>query len=148
MSFIRSVHHIVFSTKSREPWITNEFEELLYAYMGGILRERKCILLEAGGMPDHVHLLVAMHQTISIADLIRDVKSGSSHWIHEKQAQAKGFAWQTKYGAFSVSLSMEQKVSAYIRNQKEHHRNRTFQEEFRSILDRHGFEYDERYIWE
>jgi REP element-mobilizing transposase RayT len=148
MSFVRSVHHIVFSTKNREPWITDDLKGNLYAYMGGILRERKCVLMDAGGMPDHVHLFVAMHQTISIADLVRDVKSGSSLWIHDEYPKRKGFAWQTKYGAFSVSLSMEEKVAAYIRNQKEHHRKQTFQEEFRAMLDRHGFEYDERYIWE
>src|SRR5690606_19456495 len=125
-----------------------EIQSSLFAYMGGIVRERKGILMEAGGMADHVHLLVSMHQTTAVADLVRDIKSGSSRWMHEQDANFQRFSWQTKYGAFSVSLSMEETVQAYIRNQKEHHRKRTFQEEFRWLLDRHGFSYDERYMWE
>ena len=148
MSFVRIVHHIVFSTKNRKPWLDEEIQASMFAYMGGIVRERKGTLMEAGGMADHVHLLVAMHQTTSVADLVRDIKSGSSRWMHLRNEHHHGFAWQTKYGAFSVSLSMEETVQAYIRNQIEHHRKRTFQDEFRGMLDRHGFSYDERYMWE
>lgn len=148
MSFVRIVNHLVFSTKNREPWLNEEIQSSLFAYMGGIVRERKGTLMEAGGMADHVHLLVAMHQTTTVADLVRDIKSGSSRWMHEQDVRFRGFAWQTKYGAFSVSLSMEETVHHYIRNQKEHHRKRSYQEEFRGMLDRHGFSYDERYLWE
>ena len=148
MSFVRIVNHLVFSTKNREPWLEEEIQSSMFAYMGGIVRERKGTLMEAGGMADHVHLLVAMHQTTAVADLVRDIKSGSSRWMHERDTNFHSFAWQTKYGAFSVSRSMEETVCAYIRNQKEHHRKRTFQDEFRIMLDRHGFSYDERYMWE
>lgn len=148
MSFVRIVNHIVFSTKNREPWLEEDIQSPMFAYMGGIVRERKGTLMEAGGLADHVHLLVAMHQTTTVADLVRDIKSGSSRWMHERDDNFRSFAWQTKYGAFSVSLSMEETVQTYIRNQKEHHRKRTFQEEFRAMLDRHGFSYNERYMWE
>jgi REP element-mobilizing transposase RayT len=148
MSYVRSIQHIVFSTRNREPWLKEPIHSTLFEYMGGIVRKRKCRLLQAGGMPDHVHLLVAMHQTCTIADLVRDVKSGSSRWLHQTRMGYGGFAWQTKYGAFSVSLSMEETVDSYIQNQKAHHQKLTFQEEFRRMLDQHGFAYDERYMWE
>lgn len=104
--------------------------------------------MNAGGVADHVHLLATLHQTTPVADFVRDIKSGSSRWLHERDICFRKFTWQTKYGAFSVSLSMEETVRAYIQNQKEHHRKRTFQEEFKAMLDRHGITYDERYMWE
>lgn len=148
MSFVRNMNHLVFSTKNREPWLKDDFQNTLYAYMGGIVREHKSILIEAGGTADHVHLLVALHQCVPIADLVRDIKSGSSRWMHTQSSDYMSFAWQTKYGAFSVSLSMEETVRNYIQNQKEHHRKKTYQDEFREMLDRHGFSYDERFMWE
>jgi REP element-mobilizing transposase RayT len=114
MSFVRIVNHLVFSTKNREPWLKEEIQSSMFAYMGGIVRERKGTLMKAGGMADHVHLLVAMHQTTTVADLVRDIKSGSSRWMHDQDAKFRGFAWQTKYGAFSVSNSMEETVQTYI----------------------------------
>jgi REP element-mobilizing transposase RayT len=83
MSFVRIVNHLVFSTKNREPWLVEKIQSSLFAYMGGIVRERMGTLMEAGGMTDHVHLLVAMHQTTAGADLVRDIKSGSSRWLHD-----------------------------------------------------------------
>ena len=148
MSFTRSVHHIVFSTKRRKPYLREDIHSDLFSYIGGIVRKRNSMLMEAGGVEDHVHLLVSVHQSVALADLVRDIKSGSSRWIHDEHPGISGFSWQTKYGAFSVSCSMEEKVRQYILGQKEHHRKKTFQEEFRSLLDHHGFSYDERYMWE
>ena len=140
--------HLVFSTKHREPTIHPEWQPRLYEYMGGIIREKKGCLLAAGGMPDHVHLLISFAKEMSTSNLVRDIKANSSGWIHEMFSKSRGFAWQAGYGAFSVSFSNLDTVRRYIAAQAEHHRVRSFQEEFRELLIRHQIEFDERYIWD
>lgn len=119
----------------------------LYQYIGGTLRAKDSVLLAAGGMPDHIHLMISLGKQTTIADLIRDIKANSSRWIHEAFASLRGFAWQTGYAAFSVSPSSLGDVKQYIANQSEHHRVRTFQEEFVLFLERHGVPYDE-HLWD
>ena len=140
--------HVVFSTQSREPLIIPEIAQRLYEYIGGTLRGNKCSLLAAGGVPDHVHLLVSMSRELSVADLVRLMKSNSSRWIHDTFSKLHGFAWQAGYGAFSVSYSQLEGVKKYIAGQAEHHRTKTFQEEFRSFLRAHDLEWDEKYVWD
>jgi putative transposase len=140
--------HLVFSTKHREPWLTADLCPRLYPFIGGIVRDRKCVLVEIGGMPDHVHAFVSLGREMAVAHLIRDMKSVSSLWVHTEFPDRKGFAWQAGYGAFSVSESNVEAVRAYIREQAEHHRQRTFQEEFRLLLEKHKIEWDERYVWD
>ena len=139
--------HVVFSTKKRIALIQPEWEERLFAYTGGVLRNEKCVLLAAGGMPDHVHLLISWAKEKSVAEVLRIIKTNSSKWIHETIPGQGDFAWQAGYGAFAVSQSNVEQVKRYIANQKEHHRKMTFQEEFLAILKRHGIAYDERYVW-
>src|SRR5262245_44322871 len=105
--------------------------------MGGIARNEKCVLLAAGGVPDHVHLLVSLSKEIAVADVLRLIKTNSSKWIHETFPAMASFAWQAGYGAFSVSYSNTDAVKRYIANQAEHHRVKTFQEEFVMFLKRH-----------
>jgi REP element-mobilizing transposase RayT len=112
--------HVVFSTKHREPQIRTEFQSRLYDYVGGILRNHSCALISAGGMPDHVHLLVSLSRTLSIADAVRIIKSNSSMWIHD-ELQLRGFQWQTGYGAFAVGYSNVDQVKSYLANQEQHH---------------------------
>ncbi|MBY0229792.1 MAG: IS200/IS605 family transposase [Gemmataceae bacterium] len=141
--------HVVFSTKGREPCIEPRLEERLFAYIGGIVGERKSVLLAAGGMPDHLHLLVSLGRTWCVADLVRDLKCNSSKWIHETfPAQLGHFDWQDGYGAFSVSASNRQAVTDYLANQKTHHADLSFQDEYRGLLTKHGIEFDERYVWD
>ena len=140
--------HLVFSTKNREPFIVPDFAPRLYAYIGGILRETGSVLIEAGGMPDHIHLLVSLGRQASVADTVRAIKSNSSRWVHETFPNRAAFAWQSGYGAFSVSYSNVEAVREYIRGQEEHHKVRTFQDEFREFLRRHAIECDERYVWD
>ncbi len=142
-----SLHtHFVFSTKERAPQITEQWRERLYAYIGGIVRNADCRLIDAGGMSDHIHLLIGMHQSIAPADLMRLVKSNSSGWVHEDIKAP--FEWQKKYGAFSVSKSGLDAVIHYINTQEEHHRTMTFQEEYLELLKRHEIDYDPRYVFE
>ncbi len=140
--------HIIFSTKHREPLLLPDRAPRLYAYIGGAVRAKGSSLTAAGGMPDHVHLLVSLGKQTSAANLVRDIKSNSSRWIHETVSGLSAFAWQAGYGAFSVSRSNLDKLKGYIAGQHEHHRVRSFQEEFLEFLKRHELQYDERYIWD
>lgn len=140
--------HIVFSTKGRAPMIQPTWSARLYEYIGGIVGNRRGVLLAAGGMPDHVHLLVSLGRECSLADLLRDIKAGSSKWIHDTFADQASFAWQSGYGAFSVSQSNLDAVRQYIADQERHHATRSYQDELRELLRRHGIEWDERYVWD
>jgi putative transposase len=139
--------HGVFCTKDRQPSIIHEFEERLWKYLGGIVRQNGMNALSIGGVPDHVHVLISLPASISVAKAIQLIKGGSSKWIHDNFPKQRSFAWQPGYAAFSVSASLIQENDAYIKNQKEHHRKRTFQEEYVSFLKENYVDYDERYLW-
>ena len=141
-------HHYIFSTKNRVPSIVGNFKERLHAFMGGVARENRMTARYIGGVADHVHLLVSMPTTLSIARSIQLIKGRSSIWVHESFPEMQDFAWQEGYGAFSVSISQLAATAAYIENQEEHHRHRSFQEEYLSFLKKHGIEYDEKYLWD
>jgi REP element-mobilizing transposase RayT len=147
-SFACLHYHLIFSTKDRRPLITPDLQPRLYEYIGGILRDTESALLAAGGMPDHVHLLVRLDKQLSISDALRVIKTNSSKWVHETFPEHAAFAWQSGYAAFTVSLSGLPEVKAYLAGQAEHHRMRSFQEEFIAFLKKHGLEYDEKYLWE
>ena len=145
-SLARVLLHLIFSTKHREALITSALRPELPAYLAGTLERIHCTPILAGGPHDHVHVLLGLGRTITIADMVEQLKTGSSKW-----AKGKGlptFAWQAGYGAFSVSESKAPEVLRYIQGQEEHHRHRTFQEEYRDFLRRHGLEFDERYAWD
>jgi putative transposase len=139
------VLHLIFSTKDRQPLITPEIRADLFAYLGGIIREMHGTALIINGTADHVHMLVRIRPSHSAAEIARVVKTNSSRWVHEKYNLR--FAWQTGYGAFSVSESSVAAVSRYIATQEEHHKKLTFQEEYVAFLKKNKITYDERYIW-
>jgi putative transposase len=147
-SFTCLNYHLVFSTKHREPLIGTAWQQRLFDYIGGIIRQQGGVLLAAGGMPDHVHLLAAISKSVAITDALRDMKANSSKWVHEEIPGHAGFAWQAGYGAFTVSYSALDSVRRYLADQQEHHRVRTFQEEFVALLRRHEIEFEERYVWD
>lgn len=138
--------HLVFSTKNREPKIETEMEDPLHKYLSGILRKQGSPVIAIGGMPDHVHVLFSLSRNTTIAELVRTLKADSSRWL--KVNGLRKFQWQSGYGAFSVGASGRGKAVAYIRNQKNHHKKKTFKEEFLEFLRRYDIEYDERYIWD
>jgi putative transposase len=140
--------HVIFSTKERRPLIRDDMRERLFEYMCGIGRGEFGKVLCVGGTANHVHGLVSLDTTIAIADAMRVWKAGSSGWVNKTFALDEPFGWQSGYGAFSVSKSATDEVIAYIRNQEEHHRHRTFEHEFLAFLERHGIEYDPRYVWD
>ena len=147
-SFTHILIHYVFSTKNRQPFLTEDIRLRVFNYMGGIARKNDIQPQIIGGVEDHVHMLVLLPKTLSIAKAIQLVKGGSSKWIHNEFPRLRDFAWQIGYGAFSVGLSNKENVMNYIKHQKEHHRKKTFQEEFLEFLKAHNIEYDERYIWD
>jgi REP element-mobilizing transposase RayT len=104
--------------------------------------------IEIGGMPDHVHILLSLPSTLSIAKALQLIKGGSSKWVHETFPEHRLFNWQVKYGAFGVSVSLLERTIRYIRGQEEHHRKMSFEEEFLALLKKHRIPYDERYLWE
>ena len=144
-TFANLLTHFIFSTKNRGGLIPSDRSERLHAYMGGIIRNVECVLLAAGGTANHVHLLVSRHPTVSESVLMREVKTNSSRWFRQT-CETRDFAWQDGFGAFSVSKSSAEAVRQYIANQEEHHRSRSFEEEFTEFLERHGVEYDPRYV--
>lgn len=147
-SLNKLIHHIIFSTKYRNPSICGPFRNQLYTYMGGIIRSQNGHLIEIGGIEDHVHLLVHLSPTKAISDAIREIKAGSSKWSNECTEQSHRFEWQKGYGAFTVSYSQAETVRCYIQNQHEHHRTKTFQEEYLAFLKSHQIIYDEKYLFE
>jgi putative transposase len=146
-SFAAIQLHVVFSTKNRAPAITPDLAPKLYAYIHGIVAP-SVVLLAAGGVADHVHLLVTLGREVSVAELVRLVKCNSSKWVHDTFPIHRDFAWQNGYGAFSVSRSHRELLENYIATQAEHHKTLSFQDEFRELLRRHGLEWDERYVWD
>lgn len=144
-SSLTSLHyHLVFSTKNRSPMIAPERQADLWMYCGGIVRKLGGAPLQIGGVEDHIHLLVGIPPTIAVSDFLRELKKGSSTWMKEK---VRSFAWQTGYGAFTVSRSQIDTVSSYVQRQPEHHRKHDFMTEFRALLEAHGLEIDEKFLW-
>jgi len=146
-SFTSLGTHFVFSTKNRMPIISNDVSSRLCAYIGGIIRELGGILIEINTMPEHIHFYVYMPKTVSVSKFMEIVKANSSKWVHVTFLKKKDFGWQDGYGAFSVSKSSEDKVIQYIRNQQQHHRKRSYQEEFVDLLNKYDITFDEKYIW-
>ncbi len=146
-TYSRILLHVVFSTKNRRPSLNGEITARLFPYMGGITRESNAKMLAVNGTTDHVHLLVSLPTGLSIADLMRTVKTRSSKWIHETMPGARSFAWHPGYGAFSVSESNVEQVKQYIADQEEHHRKVSFMEEFVMLLRKHSIEFDEEMLW-
>ena len=140
--------HLVFSTKNRERIITDDVRSPLHAYMATVLQNLGCAPVLINSVEDHAHLLFDLARTISISQVVEDVKKSSSKWIKNQGPEFAGFAWQAGYGAFAVSESNVETVRAYIANQREHHRTKTFQEEYRAFLERHSVAFDERYVWD
>ncbi len=146
-TFTNLLTHAVFSTSERRPFLSDLIRADLHAYIGGILREMDATPIIIGGAADHVHLLIRLPAPLAIADCLRVVKTNSSRWVKERWTQQRLFAWQSGYGAFSVSESSRQTVIRYIGNQQRHHQRFSYQHEFLALLARHGVAYDERNIW-
>jgi len=147
-SLSKVILHIIFSTKDREPWLNSDVRPRMHAYLATICRDLGAEFVRVGGVSDHIHLATTLPRTLSQAQLIEQIKKTSSKWIKALDARYRGFFWQRGYGAFSVSPSQLEAVLKYIDMQQEHHRTRSFQEEYRELLRRHGVDFDERHVWD
>jgi len=143
-----AILHVVFSTKDRVPFLTPDILPALHAYLAGIARHGDGQCYRVGGVADHVHLVIRLSRTVSIADLVSELKTSSTRWLKERSPMLSQFSWQRGYGAFSVGPRDLETVIAYIDGQEEHHRTRTFQDEYRAFLKNYGIEFDERYVWD
>src|SRR5436853_7786885 len=141
------LYHIVFSTKDRIEHLKPEIEERIWSYIGGVARKHQMTALQVGGVEDHIHALVMAPPVYSPSQIAKFLKGDSSKWVHEEFPRLRGFGWQDGYSAFTVSTSSVPYVVEHIRNQRVHHRKKTFQEEYLELLTKHGVEYDERYLW-
>ena len=128
--------------------ITAEVETRLYEYMGGIIKDLGLSCLEINGMPDHVHLILRDSKSVDDVKVVKEIKSSSSRWVNETMNLPGRFAWQTGYGWFSVGPADLEQTRSYVKQQKNHHKKVTFQDELRKFLRQYGVEYDERYVWD
>ena len=146
-TYANLVSHLIFSTKERRPFLEVEARPRVFGYVGGVARELGCNAIIVNGTSDHVHVLVEIPPRVAISDVVRVLKTNSSRWIHRQFPGQKAFAWQSGFGAFSVSRSQIDRVVTYIENQEQHHGTLSFQDEFRTILLRHGLSMDEEHGW-
>ena len=139
--------HVIFSTKERRPFIEPDTRPKLHAYLATVARNAGCDAYRVGGVADHVHLAIRLSRTITIADLVETLKTSSSKWLKTQSPGLDEFSWQRGYGCFSVGPSDLDALCAYIDHQEEHHKTRTFQDEFRMFLEKYGVKYEEAYVW-
>jgi putative transposase len=142
------VIHVIFSTKERRGLLDTDTQTKLHAYLATVARNGGCECYRAGGVADHVHLAIRLSRTLTIADLVENLKTSSSKWLKTQSPGLAAFSWQRGYGCFSGGPTDLDSLCAYIDKQEEHHRTRAFQEEFRMFLKKYGVEYDEAYVWD
>ena len=140
--------HLIFSTKYRQPLLAPAFRPRVHAYLAAIIRDLQSPWVVVGGIADHVHILFDMGKMVAPATFVERVKRESSKFIKTLSHPLQNFYWQRGYGMFSVSPKDRDAAEHYVRTQEEHHRHRSFQDEYRAILRRHGVEFDERYVWD
>ncbi|MDD1751284.1 MAG: IS200/IS605 family transposase [Methanothrix sp.] len=141
--------HLVFSTKHRYPFLVDKkVRGEMHAYLGGTCNSLDCPVITVGGVADHVHILCRLSRKLSLAELLQEVKQGSSKWVKTKGGIVTKFSWQNGYGAFSIGQSDVGRVRKYIEGQEEHHRKKTFQEEFLTCLKEYEIDFDEKYVWD
>lgn len=147
-SLVKNYVHLVFNTKYRQHLIYPPYEAKLHSYMGGICKSLECHPIKIGGYTNHVHILCMLSTKMALMKLLEEVKSHSSKWMKTKHESLKNFYWQDGYGAFSVNPSQVDIVIAYIANQHKHHDKKTFEDEYRTFLNKYKVDYDERYVWD
>jgi REP element-mobilizing transposase RayT len=147
-TYCRLHFHLVFATKNRLRTIEPEIEPRLHAYIVGILNNLDGAAEAINGTEDHIHLLFHTPPKLALSQVVTTIKSNSSKLVHDTWPRLTDFGWQRGYALITESESSEEPVKSYIANQKEHHRRRTFEEEYRALLDRHGISYDEKYVFD
>jgi putative transposase len=138
-------YHLVWSTKGREPIILDIHQEKLFSYIAGVIKSKETTAIQVGGMPDHIHILVQANSNLNLADLVKTIKIASGKWLRQHLPNQENFTWQSGYGAFTVSKSQTDIIKNYIKNQKEHHKSRSYDEEWMAFLQNHAINFNPKY---
>jgi len=146
-SYRQILYHSVLGTKNRYDTIPNSHCEELYRYIGGIVKSKGCTVYQINGVGDHIHLLTDLHPSLSLADFIKDIKVASSIWMKEHTSFPRWNAWGKGYGAFTCNFSEKNRITSYIKRQKEHHKKESFLEEYKRLLTENGMEFNDRYLF-
>lgn len=145
-TYTQILYHIVYGTKNHEGTLDLEQHDTLCRYLAGVLRNKKCVVYKIGGYTEHIHILTSVHPSLSLANLLKDLKLAASKWIKAKRVLAHFSGWQEGYGAFTCSWKDRDRIAAYIQHQREHHEHKPFREEYIEMLQRAGIEFDEKYL--
>ena len=145
-TYTQILYQIVFSTKNAENTMDLSKAENLYRYIWGVLKNKNCILYRVNGTENHIHIVTHIHPSVSISDLVKDIKVSSSKWVKEQNLFPYFNSWQEGYGAFTYHINQKEMLVNYVKNQKEHHHKKTFKEEYIELLKEHGIEFDEKYL--
>lgn len=145
-TYTQILYQIVFSTKNREPLLLAENRAELYKYIWGILKNKKCHLYQIGGVSDHIHIITHLHPSISLASLIKDIKLASSDYVKSQKLFNAFNGWQDGYGAFTYAIDAKDNLINYVKSQEEHHKKKTFTDEYKELLKEHKIEFDEKYL--
>jgi len=145
-TFTQILYQIVFSTKNRERTMNESGLEILYRFIWGILKNKNCHLYRIGGIEDHIHIITHIHPTLAVAELVKDIKLAASSFIKRESLFLNFTGWQEGYGAFTYSISAKNNLIEYVKNQKEHHKKKSFKEEYIKLLEEHGIPYNEKYL--
>ena len=145
-TYTQILYQIVFSTKYREPTLIKNNRDELFKYIWGVLKNKKCHLYRINGVEDHLHIVTHLHPSVSLSSLVKDIKVSSSLYIKEQNLFEEFTNWQDGYGAFTYSIKEKDRLIEYVKNQEEHHRIKTFKEEYIELLHEHGIEFDEKYL--
>ena len=145
-TYTQILYQIVFSTRSHENTLAMKELEKLYHYIFGILKNKKCFLYKIGGVENHIHVIMSLHPTVALSGLMKDIKLATSDWIKRERIFPYFRGWQDGYGAFTYSIDAKERLIEYVNNQVEHHKKKTFREEYKELLKEHGIDYDERYF--
>jgi REP element-mobilizing transposase RayT len=146
-TYTQILYQIVYSTKDRKPLLKEKKQAMLFKYLWGILNNKKCHVYRINGVKDHIHIVTHLHPTVALSSLIKDMKIASSKWIKEKNIFPGFGGWQDGYGAFTYSIKDKDRLIEYVKNQKEHHKTKSFKEEYIELLNEHGIEFDKKYLW-
>ena len=147
MSYIQSIHHIIIRTKYNRNVIPNKHSEELYRYIWGYIKNKKSFLYRINGVQDHIHVLVGIHSTIALANFVKDLKISSNSWLKSQKVKFPYFeSWGKGYAAFTVQYQGKEGVISYVKNQREHHKRESFQDEYRRLIKENGIEIDERFF--
>ncbi len=145
-TYTQILYQIVFGTKNRENTLTAPNRQELFKYIGGILKKKNCHLYHINGVEDHLHIVTHLHPSVALASLVKDIKLASSEYIKTSGLFQKFGGWQDGYGAFTYTIKEKDRLIEYVKNQEEHHRIKTFREEYVELLNKHGIEFDEKYL--